>query len=91
MDKTGRASKLLNLQNKFHSRLKAPLYPTEKSILNITKQSTLSKLVQKAKLLLIDEVTLLHKFQIEASEKTLQDLNGNDNYPFGWKNYPTCW
>lgn len=38
----------------------APLQPTENSTLNITKQSELSELVQCVKLLLIDEVTMLH-------------------------------
>ena len=71
MATTGIAAQLLNLGRTFHSRLKAPLHPNENSTLNITKQSQLSKLVQQAKVLLIDEVTMLHKFQLEALDRTL--------------------
>ena len=85
MATTGIAAQLLNLGRTFHSRLKAPLHPNENSTLNITKQSQLSKLVQKAKVLLIDEVTMLHKFQLEALDRTLRDLTGKENSPFGGK------
>ena len=46
----------------FHSNFKAQLHHDEKSTMNITKQSLLSKLLQKDKLLLIEEVTILNKF-----------------------------
>ena len=85
MATTGIAAQLLNLGRTFHSRLKAPLHPNENSTLNITKQSQFSKLVQKAKVLLIEEVTMQHKFQLEALDRTLQDLTFKENSPFGGK------
>ena len=60
MASTGIAAELLHLGRTFHSRLKAPLEPNENSTLNIPAQSKLAKLVRRAKLLMIDEVTMLH-------------------------------
>ena len=54
MATTGIASNLLDLGRTFHSRLKAPLTPTEVSTLQISGQSSLAKLVRMARLLLID-------------------------------------
>ena len=85
MATTGIAAQLLHLGRTYHSRMKAPLHPTENSTLNIKKQSQLSKLVQRAKLLLIDEATMLHRFQLEALDRTLRDLMDKPNSPFGGK------
>ena len=85
MATTGIAAQLLHLGRTFHSRMKAPLHPTEDSTLNITSQSQLAKLVRCAKLLLIDEVTMLHRFQLEALDRTLRDLMNKPNAPFGGK------
>ena len=85
MATTGIAAQLLHLGRTYHSRMKAPLHPTEESTLNITSQSQLAKLVWHAKLLLIDEVTMLHRFQLEALDRTLRDLMEKPNAPFGGK------
>lgn len=85
MASTGIAAELLHLGRTFHSRLKAPLNPNENSTLNITAQSKLAKLVRRAKLLMIDEVTMLHRFQLEALDRTLRDLMEKPNAPFGGK------
>ena len=85
MATTGIAANLLSLGRTFHSRLKAPLVADEKSILQISPQSNLAKLVQMAKLLLIDESTMLDRFQLEALDRTLKDLMGISNLPFGGK------
>lgn len=45
MATTGIASNLLSLGRTFHSRLKAPMNPTEVSFLDISGQSALAKLV----------------------------------------------
>jgi hypothetical protein len=37
----------------FHSRLKAPLQPKNDSVLNITVQSTLAKVVEQSKLICV--------------------------------------
>ena len=65
--------------------MKAPLHPTEESTLNIPIQSSLSKLVKKARILLIDEATILHRFQLEALDRTLRDIMHEPKKPFGGK------
>ena len=84
MATTGIAANLLLLGRTFHSRMKAPLTPTEDSMFNIPGQSTLTKLLRQAKILLIDEATMLHRLQLEAMDRTLRDVL-NDERPFGGK------
>ena len=85
MATTGIAAELLHLGRTYHSRLKAPFDPDENSTLNITAQSSLAKLVRRAKLLLIDESTMLHRYQLEAIDRTLRDLMNAPDSPFGGK------
>ena len=85
MGTTGIAAQLLDLGRTFHSRMKGPLQPDENSTLNITAQSSLAKLVRMARLLLIDEATMLHRFYLEALDRTLRDLMNKPNIPFGGK------
>ena len=85
MATTGIAANLLTLGRTFHSRLKAPLTATEDSMLQISAQSGLAKLVRMARLLLIDESTMLDRFQLEALDRSLRDLTGNKDQPFGGK------
>ena len=59
MATTGIAANLLHMGRTFHSRLKAPLQPKNDSVLNITVQSTLAKVVQQSKLMIIDEAPML--------------------------------
>ena len=59
--------------------------PTEDSLLQISAQSGLAKLVRMARLLLIDEATMLDRFQLEALDRSLRDLMGNHFQPFGGK------
>ena len=84
MATTGIAANLLSLGRTFHSRLKAPLTPSADSTLQITAQSNLAKLVRTSKLLMIDESTMLDRYNLEALNRTLQDLMGNIK-PFGGK------
>ena len=84
MGTTGIASNLLQLGCTYHSRLKAPLTPTEDSILSITGQSTLAQLVRMTRLLIIDESTMLHRYQLEGMDRTLRDIMSDDR-PFGGK------
>ena len=84
MATTGIAANLLTLGRTFHSRLKAPLTATAESTLQISAQSSLAKLVRMAKLFLIDESTMLDRFQLEALDRSLRDLMGDDQ-PFGGK------
>ena len=84
MATTGIAANLLALGRTFHSRLKAPLTPSADSSLQISAQSHLAELVRSTKLLMIDESTMLDRYLLEALNRTLQDLMGNEK-PFGGK------
>ena len=75
---------LLTLGQTFHSRLKAPLSPTEESVFSIKGQSTLAELIRMSKLLMIDEATMLHHYQLEALDRTLKDVM-KDDHPFSGK------
>jgi hypothetical protein len=68
----------------FHSRLKAPLSPNEDSVCNIDAQSTLADLIRLARIIIVDEAPMLHRYIIEALDRTLRDLM-NNNKPFGGK------
>ena len=81
---TGIAAQLLDNGRTFHSRVKAPLKATEESTLRISAQSHLAELLRIAKLILIDESTMLNRFLLEALDKSLKDLMGVD-LPFGGK------
>ena len=84
MATTGIAANLLRLGRTFHSRLKAPLTPTEESTLQISAQSDLAQLVRDCKIMMIDEATMLDRYQLEALDRTLRDLMDHDG-PFGGK------
>ena len=85
MATTGIAANLLDLGRTFHPRLKAPLTPHEESTLQISGQSSLAKLVQISKLLLVDEAPMLDRFQLEAMDRSLRDLMGQPDKAFGGK------
>ena len=85
MGTTGIAANLLDLGRTFHSRMKAPLNPTEESTLQISAQSNLAKLIRLAKLILIDESTMLDRHQLEALDRSLRDLLGKPDELFGGK------
>ena len=85
MATTGIAANLLHMGRTFHSRMKAPLTPTEESTLQISSQSGLAKLIRMAKLLMIDEATMLDRFQLEAMDRTLRDIMDKPDIPFGGK------
>ena len=85
MATTGIAANLLHMGRTFHSRMKAPLTPTEESTLQISSQSGLAKLIRMAKLLMIDEATMLDRYQLEAMDRTLRDIMNKPDIPFGGK------
>ena len=68
----------------FHSRLKAPLSPHEDSVCSIDARSTLADLIRLARILIVDEAPMLHRYLIEALDRTLRDIMNNDK-PFGGK------
>ena len=81
---TGIAAQLLQGGRTFNSRFKFPLKPDSRTTCNITKQSGLSKLIQKAKVIVWDEAPMSHKFLLEGLDRTLQDLM-DCKEPFGGK------
>ena len=85
MGTTGISAQLLQLGRTFHAQMKAPIKPTEESTLNIPIQINLKKLVEMARLLLIDEATMLHRFHLEALDRTLRYLLKKPTEPFGGK------
>ena len=85
MATTGIAANLLHMGRTFHSRLKAPLTVEENSVLNITVQSVLAKVVRKAKLLMIDESTMMDSYMLKALDRSLKDIMDEQNIPFGGK------
>ena len=85
MGTTGIAANLLDLGRTFHSRMKAPLTPAKDSMLGISGQSSLTKLIGMAKLLMIDEATMLDGWMLEAMDRTLRDILRKPDDPFGGK------
>ena len=81
---TGIAANLLHLGRTFHSRFKAPLDIHEDSVLAINNQSKLADLIRMAKIIVLDEAPMLHRYHLEALDRTLQDIIGNTE-PFGGK------
>ena len=79
MATTGIAANLLKLGRTFHSRLKAPLSPTENLMFNIKGQSTLAELIRMSKLRMIDEAIMLHRYQLEALDRTLRDIMADES------------
>ena len=78
MATTGIAAMLLERGRTFHSRMKAPLNPDDESMLKIPAQSELAKLVRMAKLLVIDEATMLDNRLLAALDRSLRDLMRSD-------------
>ena len=81
---TGKAANLLHLGRTFHSRFKAVLSPHSESVCNIDARSTLADLIRMAKIIIIDEAPMLHRYQMEALDRTLRDLTDRKE-PFGGK------
>ena len=85
MATTGIAANLLKMGRTFHSRMKAPLDPDKDSTLRISAQSNLAELMRLSKLFLIDEATMLDRYNLEAMDRTLRDICQRPNIPFGGK------
>ncbi|XP_059669340.1 uncharacterized protein LOC132314497 [Cornus florida] len=80
----GVASSLLPGGRTSHSRFKIPIIADESTTCNISKQSSTAELLRKAKLIIWDEAPMAKRYAIEAVDRTLQDLLGN-NLSFGGK------
>ena len=82
---TGKAANLLHLGRTLHSRFKVPLNINKDSVCNIDAQSTLAKLICMAKIIVWDEAPMNSRFQLEALDRTLQDISSVYSKPFGGK------
>ena len=76
------ASKLLSNGSTVHSKLKVPIQIKENSFCSFSKRDETGKLLLQTKLLIIDEVSMGHKYMYEAIDRTLRELTNIDR-PFG--------
>ncbi len=81
---SGIAATLLPGGRTAHSALKLPLNMQfiETPTCNVSKSSSMGKVLQQCKLIVWDECTMAHKKSLEALDRSLQDLRGNLR-PFG--------
>ena len=73
---TGLAATLLPGERTVHSTFKVPLniINAETPSCSIKKGTVLSRVLQKASVLIVDKATLLHRKAIEAIDTTLKDI-----------------
>ena len=76
---SGIASLLLEGGKTAHSTFKIPLQVNDTSFCNISRQSYLFPLLQQTSLIVWDEVPMQHKYAVDAVNRTIQDLLGNDS------------
>ncbi|CAB3250912.1 unnamed protein product [Arctia plantaginis] len=81
---SGRAATLLEGCRTAHSALKLPLnlQTIKEPTCNITKNSTMAKVLSASKIIIWDECTMAYKRALEALKRTLKDLR-NDSRCFG--------
>ncbi len=75
------AATLLNNGRTLHSICKVPLNIKENSICQITRRDATAKLFQDTNLLIIDEISMGHRYIYEATNRSLQDVRGKEG-PF---------
>ena len=75
---SGIAATLLDNGRTLHSRCKVPIKIREESTCNISKREAAAELFRRAKLLIIDEVTMGHWHIFEAIDRTLRNIRDKD-------------
>lgn len=77
---SGIAATLLDGGRTAHSAFKLPLniQTNDNAVCNIKKHSSMGKVLQQCKIIVWDECTMAHKHSLEALNRTLKDLRGND-------------
>ena len=60
------------------------LDPSEEGCFSISGQSSLATLIKRAKVLLVDEATLIDRRNLDKFERTLRDVTGSEE-PWGGK------
>src|SRR4051812_8063607 len=68
-----------------HSRFKIPLSCDDGASCTFTKQSGTAKLLRMASLILWDEATMTKRQAVEALDRSMRDIMGCRNRPFGGK------
>ena len=86
---TGKAAMHLSKGRTFHSRFKAPLILGDDCRLKIPLGTELANLVHMARIIVIDEATMLNNLLLEALDVFLRDLMNND-IVFGGKVLVLC-
>ena len=77
---SGIAATLLDGGKTAHSSLKIPLDITSEDLLcDINRGSAKAELLRHARLIVWDECTMSHRVSLEAVDRTLKDLRGNDS------------
>ena len=79
---TGITALQLDKGGTVHSKLKAPLFVTPDSSLNISAQSAMAKVIRRAKLMVYEEAVMHNVDLLNADNKSFKDLRENDA-PFG--------
>ena len=79
---SGIASLLLEGGRTAHSTFKIPLQVTETSVCNFTRNSHVFPLLRETAIIIWDEVPMQHKYAVEAVNRSIQDVLGN-NSTFG--------
>jgi len=82
---SGIAAQLLPGGRTAHFKFQIPidLHEYSSCFISNDKRNTRAQLIRKASLIIIDEASMLHKHGYEAMDRTLQDILGNDDIPFG--------
>ena len=81
---TGIAATLMSEASTYHSMSKAPINVTKDSYLSVTRKCARGKKLIRAAVIFIDEITMMHRYQLECLDRSLQYLMGNE-VPFGGK------
>ena len=76
------ASKLLDGGRTLHSKLKLPINIQEDSLCKFNKNTAVGKMMIRAELIIIDEVSMGHKHNYEAIDRSLREVREVDK-PFG--------
>ncbi|CAJ2641244.1 unnamed protein product [Trifolium pratense] len=82
---SGIASLLLPRGKTAHSTLAIPLEIDDLSSCTINKESPKGQLLLHTKLIIWDEAPMMHRYCFEAVDRTLCDITGVKNRPFGGK------
>ncbi|XP_071726843.1 uncharacterized protein [Rutidosis leptorrhynchoides] len=79
------ASLLLPSGRTAHSRFKLPIDLTDESMCNVNKNTQMDKLIESTDLIVWDEAPMNNKRCFEVLDRSLRDILGNKNSPFGGK------